>query len=889
MHVEANALDVKPGDAHLVECGAWIVSDQSGLRQRLLQLNGFGPVFAIFNDLHSKGKFDQLANQLAASKPKLLWIRLAGPACGSGNRRDDRRASFLVRLLLQQVSCGRLAILEGNVRSEGWNLRPVQEIAQLSLRESLHVWCRYQTIDDDACSAVTRIWSNAELASCAECQCRTDKRHFTAKQFHVSQQQAIESLMLSDVIRQLAQVVSDARDEQPELKTLSSSADAVRINALLSEPDQPNSNRAIHKGNSSSSKTNRPTTSSRAITSNALSSTNTAKTMSNATSPGETLSTTSQSLSTAIRKVSFDPSITHSPPPITPNSVTLIPATANTSDSSRASDQPPMQHAFPTESANRQKERKKAGLEPKKRKQIVEQHQDDVGEDLSSIQVDDAEVSHFLEEAQHNDNLADWEHGVFSFAFGMTNSSNASSCSLTESFDALCEHAEVFLGQCGRHIHVCEMFGGEGTTSTLCTRLFGLTSGKNFEIKCGVDLNTPEDERQLFSYLNKFNPDVVVMAPPCKGFGPWVHLNMIINPLAVCQARADGVPLAKLCARVAEHRLSKGKHFILEQPRTSLMFQMKEWLALEHVLYTANCDQCRFGLRNATGMLLKKPTRFVATDPMLIAHVANRFCHGNHDHGKVTSSAENWPMQLCKKLALGIADLLCGKLYNVSLAYFPTFSCPGCRGHQRKDDPRHTRTGDCKYPNAESSDWQCPGCKSNAHHSSNTHTLGPDCRCAIAATRDEGGGRARKGHHPRDPAVAASRDPTASMRLPAEPNVPVAGEAVEPERLSPEEAARRRALKRSSEVQVGSDPGLVDAAGASGSSAARPLAIANEPSDAPAADGGLAVPNAADAEAIIPVADQPTWSRFDLGTSLQLLRSVRPGVVRRCLRKLHIR
>ena len=112
-----------------------------------------------------------------------------------------------------------------------------------------------------------------------------------------------------------------------------------------------------------------------------------------------------------------------------------------------------------------------------------------------------------------------------------------------------------------------------------------------------------------------------------------------------------------------------------------------------------------------------------------------------------------------------------------------------------------------------------------------------------ASTRDEGGGRARRGHHPRDPAVAASRDPTASLRLPAEADVPVAGEAVEPERLGPEEAARRRALKRSSEVQVGSDPDLIDAAGASGSSAARPLAIANEPADVPAADDGLAAPN----------------------------------------------
>ena len=50
-----------------------------------------------------------------------------------------------------------------------------------------------------------------------------------------------------------------------------------------------------------------------------------------------------------------------------------------------------------------------------------------------------------------------------------------------------------------------------------------------------------------------------------------------------------------------------------------------------------------------------------------------------------------------------------------------------------------------------------------------------------------------------------------------------------------------------------------------------------------------AAPNAADAEAIQPVLEEPVWSRFDLGTSLQLLRSSRPGVVRRALPKLHIR
>ena len=67
--------------------------------------------------------------------------------------------------------------------------------------------------------------------------------------------------------------------------------------------------------------------------------------------------------------------------------------------------------------------------------------------------------------------------------------------------------------------------------------------------------------QDLFAYLNKFKPDVVVMAPPCKGFGPWIHLNRIINAEAVRAARRDGVPLATLCAEVAEFQLSCGNHF----------------------------------------------------------------------------------------------------------------------------------------------------------------------------------------------------------------------------------------------------------------------------------------------------------------------------------------
>ena len=51
--------------------------------------------------------------------------------------------------------------------------------------------------------------------------------------------------------------------------------------------------------------------------------------------------------------------------------------------------------AFPTEQAVRQKEKKKSGATVGKRKQTVEQHADDMGDDLSSIAPSLSEVHHF--------------------------------------------------------------------------------------------------------------------------------------------------------------------------------------------------------------------------------------------------------------------------------------------------------------------------------------------------------------------------------------------------------------------------------------------------------------------------------------------------------------
>ena len=339
------------------------------------------------------------------------------------------------------------------------------------------------------------------------------------------------------------------------------------------------------------------------------------------------------------------------------------------------------------------------------------------------------------------------------------------------------------------------------------------------------------------------------------------------------------MPLAKLCIDVAKYQLSHSRHFIIEQPRDSLMFKLDEWLQIRQYVFEAVCDQCRLGLRNARGEPLQKPTRFIASHELLLNRLHGKICLGKYTHGKVTSEAEVWPKKLCELLAAGIADLMCEiRIATNQHLFFPTMECPACRGHVRREDPRHTRAEGCRFREDVAVDWSCDGCKKHRHRSHASHTLDENCRWSIARAVSEGASRERSGRHPRDPRVPASSDPTAAVRLgpelpaeepqpapgarssssdaapaAAEPLEPAESAEIAPEVLSPAQAAARRAAKSraSVEVQAGADD----------------LVQADDAQEPPPAD----------------------WNRFSLGNTLNLLRSMRPGVVRRTLRKLHIR
>ena len=638
----------------------WIVSDVQGLRQHSFSNLGCR-VISIWFGLHSKGKLQAMLNSLEDQKPRLLWIRLHGPCVGSGNRHDASRSANVAQLIFRQVSLGGLVVMEANARSEAWNLQALKPF-QDGFVSALHQACCFCAVPRS--NVVIRTLSNFDIGS-RECQCSSEVEHVSWKTLSQHSQDVVMNSIISSIARETMRNVtpvhgSDGQDRQPESKNLMQAP--VHSNSLQPEEQPPLRVSSLHassKYNQRRSKSASHGTHAKAVrfTDN-VDDLNQADSMSEvraaSSSPTIRPSKSQNQLGDKFHQSRQQQVIRNQQLVLLHNLVdSLIDFSKQTTPSDASSlqrkdlrpresqshksnridaiatgqivaDSHDLQHSvpvdsdrchFPTEDAERAKQRKKEGHVPVKRKKDLEIHHDDCGENLDSIlpHLFEVQLERYKKTAETRQ--AQFEHDLFAFAASSSSGKSACKELNMSTFIAL-----INSWSSSESVDIVELFGGDGLTSRILAKRFHFRSGQNFEALAGFDMSNPSDIACLWQYIKQHRPYVVVMAPPCGGFGPWTRLNRIIYPKTYHQTRQAGIGFAKLCASIGRFQRCCGNHFVVEQPSQSNMFDLDEWNEVLKDTFSCQFDQCRLGLKQSSPPFLPllKPTQMRSTHETML-------------------------------------------------------------------------------------------------------------------------------------------------------------------------------------------------------------------------------------------------------------------------------
>ena len=446
----------------------------------------------------------------------------------------------------------------------------------------------------------------------------------------------------------------------------------------------------------------------------------------------------------------------------------------------------------------------------------------------------------------------------------------------------------------GDTVDILEIFGEDVRSLWLVIKKHGIGSGWNFDVTVSLDLMSKSDVRAFWSYLKNNKPKVIILAPWCPS-----RWGFVSRPEGRLQQRGR---IVQFVADVAAFQTDTDNHFVAEQPSCSPMFLSHEWQSRvkNAALHECHFDQSMFGRKTNAS---KTAVHLVSSTELLVRRfrcepsAAAGQCVFHYGSSEQTQM-QVWPASFCDIMTEGVVDCLmtshdCSEVYAAEKSK----QCPGCKWHKRKDHPSHDRSENCKFRNVTPSKWSCPGCLRNKPRADPTHTLDDDCQWNTARVMPEGLGRERKGAHPRDVRVPAAAEPTASsgggLRS-------VGSREAHPEDVPALRAQRAAASgsdpvvrRRDAETQViegGTGTAAAGASVASGDRARTTERDAGREAVVPASRASAAAPSAASGDdANAPPEDADRWTSFDLGRVLQDLRSVREGVVRRALRKLHIR
>ena len=302
---------------------------------------------------------------------------------------------------------------------------------------------------------------------------------------------------------------------------------------------------------------------------------------------------------------------------------------------------------------------------------------------------------------------------------------------------------------------IFELFGGVGNVTKVAVRR-KLKSGRNFDIVCDIDLTKPSEVNELWHYVVKHKPKVLIAAPPCTSFGPWSRFNRVHHYDTWAASRKTGIALAELTAELCMHQFTHGFHFLIENPWSSEMWELPSFVRLADACgHWAYCEQCSVGLCDPDGIPTKKPTAFLGSCEAIV-HRLRRTCLGGHEHIALAGQAhgisrcrfaQSWPRKLVELVVDGAVECLHAMKHALKAAAYPARAvpqddgyggkvCPGCKAHARNDDPRHSREPNvCKFPQVESREWDCLACRKHLPSTHSTHKFDDSCQWTHARSR----------------------------------------------------------------------------------------------------------------------------------------------------------
>ena len=134
-------------------------------------------------------------------------------------------------------------------------------------------------------------------------------------------------------------------------------------------------------------------------------------------------------------------------------------------------------------------------------------------------------------------------------------------------------------------------------------------------------------------------------------------MSRVKSRAAWLRSRRISVPLGWLTGVAAMAQLRGRRHFIAEHPQGSDLWRMticKTVKAMKGVV-SVILHQCMAGLRGPrSGLPIKKPTEFCASNEALTKYLQDLTCNGRHQHAQIDArepdkakDAARWPLPLC--------------------------------------------------------------------------------------------------------------------------------------------------------------------------------------------------------------------------------------------------